>query len=117
MKKILLAVAVLFSTAMMAQDVKPTFEQFDDLIKGTYYYDTGEVRQQGFYENGKLQGTWISYDRKGKKIAQGQYDQGGKTGKWFFWSQTDVKEVDYTANKIAAVNTISAETFATLYDE
>jgi hypothetical protein len=31
------------------------------------------------------------------------YDKGQKTGKWFFWNNTVLSEVDYSNNQIAAV--------------
>ncbi len=108
MKKILVAIAILFSTTLMAQDVKPTFEKQGDLIKGTFFHDNGEIRQQGFYnKEGKLHGEWKSYNVTGKKIAMGQYDNGVKTGKWFFWSADKLSEVNYTNNRIADVTTWS----------
>jgi antitoxin component YwqK of YwqJK toxin-antitoxin module len=40
--------------------------------------------KSGFYKNGKLQGEWISYDSNGYKTAMATYDNGQKSGKWFF---------------------------------
>ena len=107
MKKILVAIAVVFSATMMAQDVKPTFEKQGDLVKGIFFHDNGEIRQQGFYKDGKLHGEWKSYDTDGKKIAMGQYNKGVKTGKWFFWNNEKLSEVNYTDNTIASVTTWS----------
>ena len=69
MKNALVALALVFSTIMVAQDVKPTFEKQGDLTKGTFFHDNGKIRQQGFYKNGKLHGKWKSYDLTGKKVA------------------------------------------------
>ncbi|MFD2563207.1 toxin-antitoxin system YwqK family antitoxin [Aquimarina rubra] len=108
MKNLLLTLAILFSGVMMAQDVKPTFEKQGDIIKGTYFYENGEIRQQGFYnKEGKLHGEWKSYDMTGKKIAMGQYQNGVKTGKWFFWENEKLSEVNYSDNTIASVTTWS----------
>ncbi|WP_281989824.1 toxin-antitoxin system YwqK family antitoxin [Aquimarina aggregata] len=108
MKKILVAIAILFSATVMAQDVKPTFEKQGTQIKGTFFHENGEVRQQGFYnKEGKLHGEWKSYDTTGKKIAMGQYANGIKTGKWFFWSADKLSEVNYNDNQIADVTTWS----------
>lgn len=106
MKKIIVAIAILFSATVMAQDVKPTFEKQGNLIKGTFYFENGTVRQQGFYnKEGILHGEWKSYNTTGEKIAMGQYENGVKTGKWFFWSENKLSEVNYSENQIADVTT------------
>ncbi|WP_103867244.1 toxin-antitoxin system YwqK family antitoxin [Aquimarina sp. I32.4] len=109
MKKILVMTAILFSMTLMAQDVKPTFVKHGDLVKGTFFHDNGKIRQQGFYKEGKLHGEWKSYDTTGKKIAMGQYDKGVKTGKWFFWAEDKLSEVNYDKNQIADVTTWSGK--------
>ena len=53
----------------------------------------------------KLQGEWKSYDVSGKKIAVGNYENGKKVGKWFFWNTNRLSEVDYSNSKIVGVNT------------
>lgn len=100
---ILAALAITLATTVNAQDVKPTFEEKGELIKGTYYYEDGNIRQEGTYKNGKLHGEWISYKQNGKKNAIAQYEEGAKTGKWFFWSDDVLTEVDYSSNRIAEV--------------
>ncbi|KAA1244217.1 toxin-antitoxin system YwqK family antitoxin [Aquimarina sp. RZ0] len=107
MRNLLLIAVFLFSGVALAQEVKPTFEKQGDEIKGTYFHDNGEIRQQGFYKDGKLHGEWKSYDTTGKKIAMGQYEYGVKIGKWFFWKGEELSEVNYTNNTIASVTTWS----------
>ena len=102
-KSMLVVGAILFGSVMMAQNVKPTFEKQGELIKGTFYYDDGSVRQEGTYKDGKLHGEWVSYDQNGKKTALAQYEEGQKSGKWFFWNADKLTEVDYTSNRIADV--------------
>ncbi len=102
-KSTIVAVAMIFATAMHAQDVEPTFEQKGELIKGTYYYEDGNIRQEGTYKNGKLHGEWVSYKQNGEKNAIAKYEEGIKTGKWFFWSDDILTEVDYSDNRIAEV--------------
>jgi len=43
------------------------------------------------------------YDGAGNKQAIGQYENGVKVGKWFFWDEEGLKEVDYRNNQIAQV--------------
>lgn len=109
MKKIMmLVVAVLMITSVQAQKEtkKNTYIKNGDLIEATLYHDNGVVSQTGFYTTkGKLTGEWISYSAEGQKTATAQYDNGAKVGKWFFWNNDTLTEVDYENSRIAAVNT------------
>lgn len=105
MKKIVFMAMVLLGVSVSAQDVKPNFEKNGDLIKGTYYFENGEVMQEGTYKDGKLHGEWIMYNANGDKTAIGNYTDGVKTGKWFFWKNDELVEVDYSNNQIADVTT------------
>jgi len=105
-KNILLAGALFVGGVAMAQDndPKPVFEEQGDLIKGTFYYEDGNIRQEGTYKNGRLHGEWVSYDQNGEKTAIANYTNGEKSGKWFFWSENELTEVDYKNSLIASVN-------------
>lgn len=109
MKKCIFLVAMLFSGIIFAQEVKPILEPFGKKLKATYFFENGQVQQEGFFENGKLEGMWVSFDEKGNKISSGEYKNGEKIGKWFFWSQNEdngfnsLSEVDYSKNRIASV--------------
>lgn len=107
MKKILFLCALFVSVIAMAQDVKPQFEkQNDGMIKATYFHSNGDVAQKGtFNKDNERHGEWISYNIKGKKTAQAEYQNGEKAGKWFFWNDEKLTEVDYSNNAIVAVNT------------
>lgn len=105
MKKLLMMTALVFTGALFAQDVKPEFEEQGDLIKGTFFYEDGAVKQKGTYKDGKLHGKWVAYDKTGAKTAVAQYANGKKTGKWFFWNNGNLTEVDYSNNTIAEVTT------------
>lgn len=105
MKKYIVIGAMLISGIIFAQNtaVKPKLEAVGNLVKATYLYDDGQVKQEGFYENGKLQGKWVSYDLEGNKTAVAEYDKGQKVGKWFFWNNSVLSEVDYSDNRVASV--------------
>ncbi len=107
MKKLLVIVALIGAVSFVsAQEKKNTYVKEGNLIKATLFYDNGQVSQEGYYTtDGKLQGEWVSFDRNGKKTAVANYDQGEKTGKWFFWNDGTLREVDYTQSKITSVNT------------
>jgi antitoxin component YwqK of YwqJK toxin-antitoxin module len=117
MKKLVILVAVLFSGVIFAQDAKPVLEPFGKKIRATYFYENGQVQQEGYFENGKLEGIWVSYNESGDKISSGEYVAGVKTGKWFFWSQVEGKsslcEVDFSQNQIAKVKNWRQDAFAT----
>jgi len=105
MKKLVLLFAFLMTVVSFAQqkrDLKLNKET--NLIDVVYYHDNGVVSQTGHYTaDGKLQGEWLSFDTEGKKIISGNYDNGKKVGKWFYWTNETIKEVDYNANVIAGL--------------
>lgn len=103
MKKYIMIAAVLFTGILFAQNTKPQLEAVGNQVKATYHHENGKVQQQGHYLNGKLQGEWTSYDAQGNKAAIGSYNKGQKVGKWFFWNNSVLSEVDYTDNRIASV--------------
>lgn len=103
MRYLLLALALVFSVTLSAQENKPTFVQEGDMVKATYYHDNGNIAQVGYYLNDKLHDQWVMFDEEGKRIAMGRYHMGKRTGKWFFWHQNDLKEVDFEDNKVVNV--------------
>ncbi|WP_417884792.1 toxin-antitoxin system YwqK family antitoxin [Zunongwangia sp.] len=104
----IIAALMMIGGAVGAQNghKKPVFEKQNELIKGTYYYEDGNVKQEGTYKDGKLHGEWVSYDKNGKKIAYATYANGKKVGTWYFWQGSLVKKVNYDSNKIVVVSTI-----------
>ncbi|WP_130733306.1 toxin-antitoxin system YwqK family antitoxin [Flavobacterium sp. J27] len=109
MRKTVIAAVLLASGMMFAQEVEPKYEVVNQMVKATYFYDNGQVKQEGFYLDGKLHGRWVSYNQDGSKQAMGEYDKGNKTGKWFFWNDTALNEVDFADSRIAEVKKWSKE--------
>lgn len=109
MKNIITLIALVgciaFSSAQ--EQEKDIFEREGNLIKATLFHDNGEVSQTGFYTlEGKLHGDWVSFSNDGVKTAEAHYDNGVKSGKWFFWQDNNIlKEVDYSESRITSVNT------------
>ena len=103
MKKIMILGALVISALTFAQDVKPKLEQEGQLVKATYYHENGQMQQEGFFRDGKLVGIWVSYDVNGVKKAIGEYSNGQKIGKWLFWNDKTLSEVDYSESRIASV--------------
>ena len=106
MKKYILIALVFIGTTVAAQNLnQPKLETKGTLTVATYFYDNGSVQQEGaFNKNGALEGLWTSYDFEGNKLSQGNYSNGIKTGKWFFWTENSLKEVDYNDSRITNVN-------------
>ncbi len=106
MKKYILifALAFLCIPVMAQEENDATYVKKGDLIEATFYYENGMISQHGFYDlEGKLQGVWTTFDKAGKRLAVGQYEAGKKVGKWFFWSEKSLKEVDYEDHRVASV--------------
>jgi hypothetical protein len=106
MKKLVLFFFIFLITvisfAQQKRDLK--LNKDTNLIEVVYYHDNGVVSQTGTYTlDGKLQGVWLSFDTEGKKIVSANYDNGKKVGKWYYWTNGTVKEVDYSDNAIASV--------------
>ncbi|WP_196885793.1 hypothetical protein [Aureivirga sp. CE67] len=104
MKKVFFTISVLIGLGLSAQTVEPKYEKNEDLVKATYYHDNGEVREKGFYKDKKLHGTWVKYNEKGEKVTLGNYHEGMKVGKWLFWQEGVLREVNYDNSKIASVS-------------
>ena len=103
MKKLVLLFAFLITVASFGQQKRDLkFNKDTNLIEVVYYHDNGAVSQTGFYTaDGKLQGEWLSFSTVGKKTVSGNYDNGKKVGKWFYYTNETIKEVDYSNNAIA----------------
>lgn len=103
MKNSILISFMIFSSFMMAQDKVLQYEVVDQMVLATHFHENGNVKEKGFYNDGKLHGQWVSFDENGKKIAMGQYENGSKTGKWFFWTDGLLNEVDFSEKRIASI--------------
>lgn len=112
MKKCVILVAILFSGILVAQEVKPKLEVVGNKVKATYYYENGNVQQQGFFKDGKLDGVWVSYDEKGNKLAVGEYTDGMKTGKWIFFNEKSLCEVAYENSQVSSVKNLQKNALA-----
>ena len=107
MKKAMLILAIVFATSVAFGQSKKDqkLNKETNLIEVTYYHDNGIISQEGTFNlDGKLHGEWTSYDDQGHKIALGSYENGMKTGTWYFWSGDSKKEVEYSKNAIASVD-------------
>jgi len=109
---VIFMVMAFFTVLAYGQDKKvQKLNKETNLIEVTDYHDNGMISQEGTFNlKGELHGEWISYDAMGDKISQGSYENGSKSGKWLFWSNNTVKEVEYSNNQIASINGIKNTT-------
>ena len=107
MKQVFFTVVFLICVVSFAQQERDLkLNEDTNLIEVTYYHDNGIVSQTGAYTlDGKLHGEWLSFNVQGKKVVSAKYDNGEKVGKWFYWINETLKEVDYSNNAIANVTT------------
>ncbi len=106
MKNIFSLIAVFFisivSYAQMNKEMKLNKET--NLVEATYFHENGVISQKGTFNlERKLHGEWVSYNIESKTVAVGSYSNGVKTGKWLFWANDILKEVEYADNTIAGV--------------
>ncbi|MEX2350174.1 MAG: nicotinic acid mononucleotide adenyltransferase [Flavobacteriaceae bacterium] len=108
MKKLILilAVAAIGLQGFAQETTKKQLVKNGDLIEAKMFHENGIVSQEGQYTlDGKLQGTWISYDVNGNKTAVAKYNKGEKVGTWYFYEGDVLHEVNYNNSKIAKVTT------------
>jgi antitoxin component YwqK of YwqJK toxin-antitoxin module len=99
----ILLFAVMAMGIMVAQAQKPsTYEKEGPRIKVTNYFDDGNVREVGYFVNGKADGSWIEYRADGSIKTKAFYDAGKKTGTWIVYSQdgSSLYELIYTNNSL-----------------
>lgn len=109
MKNVMIAAIMLVTSLTFAQEVKPKYEIVGQEVKATFYYDNGQIRQEGNYLEGKPNGKWVSFNEDGSKQSIGEYNNGVKTGKWFFWREASLSEVDFSESRIATIKKWSTE--------
>jgi len=56
------------------------------------YSTTGKPELKAFFSNGQFHGTYISNHRSGKKKIEGEYKNGLKNGKWFYYSDKGIQD-------------------------
>ena len=100
---ILILTLVLTTGSLYAQDQKIITKEDNNTFKVVYLNEDSNIMQQGFIKNNKLHGKWSSFNKTGIKIISGQYEKGKKVGKWFFWNQGKIREVDFVDNNVVKV--------------
>ena len=99
------------SLVLTAQNVSATevpkavYEIEDGLVKVTHFYESGEIKEQGFYDGDKkLTGKWLQFDKTGKKTTVATYYKGAKVGTWLVWKGDKLLQLDYEQSRVANVS-------------
>ena len=100
---ILIFVFVFGFTFSYGQTTKVERTASTQVMKLTQFNDNGVIAQHGHIYRNRLDGVWESFDAEGNKIAVGNYDSGVKAGTWFFWTDEQLIEVEFTNNKVQDV--------------
>ncbi len=107
MKTALLLVSLFIGLTTFAQDNNIKIQKQGDLYHLTLFHNNGEIAQVGYItENKKLHGIWTLFDNKGQKVSRGRYENGKKTGRWFFWRNNSeaLTQIDFgTDYRIASI--------------
>jgi len=107
MKNLILAIVLLISVTTYSQEQKVDYKKTtDNLVQATYYFADNNtvVEKEGFFnKDGKLHGTWVSYDLQGNKTAIANYNNGVKEGVWMYFKGDKINVVTYKSNKITNV--------------
>ena len=112
MKNLILTIVLFASTLIFAQNIEPKLEIVGQQVKATYYHENGNIQQEGFFTDGKLDGKWISYDVSGKVTAIANYSNGLKTGKWISYSDLSSTEILYANNDVVSSKILSQNPLA-----
>ncbi|MGB5369795.1 MAG: nicotinic acid mononucleotide adenyltransferase [Flavobacteriaceae bacterium] len=102
---LLMMISLIFSSAQAQSKKEVKLNADTNLYEATYFHENGAVSQKGNFDlAGKLHGEWVSYDETGAPLSKGSYKKGIRTGKWYFYSENGVKEVEFKNNIVASVN-------------
>ena len=95
---------LLLSYSLIGQEASPKKELIKNGKSYEYilYHDNGQIAQKGTISNQKLEGVWVRFSPEGKKLSQGTFTHGKKTGKWFFWNEKGLIEAYFKDNKLVS---------------
>lgn len=97
MKAMMLSILVLGSSICFAQSkanttypdgsVKSEYTQKGELVAVTSYYESGEVKETGFFKNEIPDGKWETFAENGSKTAEINYLNGKRHGEFRVWDE------------------------------
>ena len=105
MKNLMSAVFFLGFFSFISAQEKVGVNEFNSVVEIEIYHDNGEVYQKGSLKNNKLHGKLESYDYSGNLVVLGEFKNGKKKGKWLFWNDNKLTEVNFKNNRIISSQT------------
>ena len=67
--------------------VKSEYKQAGDLVAVTHYYESGAVKETGFFMNEIPEGKWETFAENGAKTAELNYQDGKRHGEFRVWDE------------------------------
>lgn len=58
------------------------------------FFQDGQLNELRFYKNGMFDGTWITYNERGVKVAEASFMNNQKHGKWTIWDDDGTKRCE-----------------------
>lgn len=122
MKAVVLSLMVFVSATCVAQNtVKTTYEngavkseyvKQGKLVAVTNYYESGAVKETGFFKDGVPEGKWTTYAETGEKTAELTYVDGKRHGEFRVWDDyaNAYVEVHYANGDIITADRYVKET-------
>lgn len=92
--------------------VKSEYVQKSGLVAVTNYYETGEVKETGFFKDEIPEGKWETFAKDGSKTAELTYKDGKRHGEFRVWDKfaNAYLEVQYANGEIVKANRYLKET-------
>lgn len=95
----MMMVAVLLSLGAMAQghevikqefyangNLKAKYVAIDtEWVEVVYFFESGVIKETGFFHNGKVAGKWITYNQNSELVAMGEFQDGKRVGSWSYF--------------------------------
>jgi antitoxin component YwqK of YwqJK toxin-antitoxin module len=116
MKAVVLSLFVLASTSCFAQNTvktnydngqaKSEYVQQGELVAVTNYYQSGEVKETGFFKNDIPEGKWETFAKNGSKTAELSYANGKRHGEFRVWDEFSNAyiEMKYANDEVITAN-------------
>jgi antitoxin component YwqK of YwqJK toxin-antitoxin module len=113
---ILIGLFTVLNAGLFAQDNNVVREEFyangnlklkfieiaPNLVEATYYFETGELYETGYFKNELLSGKWTTYNIDSELQTIGYFHENQKTGTWAHYKDgKEFQVVDYSYNQIA----------------
>ena len=109
----ILMIAVLVSSVSLGQTiiydngaVKSEYKQAGDLVAVTHYYESGAIKETGFFKNEIPEGKWETFAENGTKTAELNYQDGKRHGEFRVWDEfaSTYTEMNYANGDVIVAN-------------